>query len=189
MADLSCSRINRKRSSFATKHFQWKSLKILDLHLSLRLVSFVARIITWKVRCWVTDTQTHRPSTITLAVHAHRGLTMALVNTTNELQSKHRGAAYTTTDCDLLANTGSQLTWWSRLANMLTIVSLKIGKFVLHMGLLYLTSIGLRLKWRCVCSYIQFTLWPSDDSWIEYIIPIYTLLSHYNRPNYDIVTL
>ena len=40
-------RTNRKRSSFATKHFQRKSLKIFDLHPPLRrLVSFVARIIT-----------------------------------------------------------------------------------------------------------------------------------------------
>ena len=51
---LSRSRTNRKRSSFATKHFQGKSLKFFDLHPPLRLVSFVARIITW---CWVTDTQ------------------------------------------------------------------------------------------------------------------------------------
>ena len=59
MADLACSRTNRKRPSFATKHFQRKSLKIFDLHPPLRrLVSFVARIITCKVRCWVTDTQT-----------------------------------------------------------------------------------------------------------------------------------
>ena len=74
------SRTNRKRSSFATKHFQRKSLKIFDLHPPLRrLVSFVAWIITWKVRCWVTDThhtQTHRPSTVTLAAHARRGLMM-----------------------------------------------------------------------------------------------------------------
>jgi len=47
MADLSYSRTNRKRSSFATKHFQRKSLKIFNLHpLLRRLVSFVARIIT-----------------------------------------------------------------------------------------------------------------------------------------------
>ena len=40
-------RTNRKRSSFATKHFQRKSLKIFDLHPPLRrLVSFVARINT-----------------------------------------------------------------------------------------------------------------------------------------------
>ena len=74
---LARSRTNRKRSSFATKHFQRKSLKIFDLHPPLRrLVSFVARIIAWKVRCWVTDThtdtQTHRPSTVTLAAHARR---------------------------------------------------------------------------------------------------------------------
>ena len=40
-------RTNRKRSSFATKHFQRKSLKIFDLHPPpRRLVSFVARINT-----------------------------------------------------------------------------------------------------------------------------------------------
>ena len=78
---LALSRTNRKRSSFATKHFQKKSLKIFDLHPPLgKLLSFVARISAFKVRCWVTDTQTHthtqthRPSTVTLAAHAHRGL-------------------------------------------------------------------------------------------------------------------
>ena len=61
MADLSYSRTNRKRSSFATKYLQRKSVKSFNLHPPLRrLVSFVARIITWKVRCWVTDTQTDR---------------------------------------------------------------------------------------------------------------------------------
>ena len=72
---------NRKRSSFATKHFQRKSLKIFDLHPPpRRLVSFVAQINTWKVRCWVTDTHTqiHRPSTVTLAAHARRGLIIAV---------------------------------------------------------------------------------------------------------------
>ena len=40
------SHTNRKRSSFATKHFQRKSLKNFDLYPPLkRLVSFVARII------------------------------------------------------------------------------------------------------------------------------------------------
>ena len=40
-------RANRKRSSFATKHFQRKSLKLFDLHPSPRkLVSFVAPINT-----------------------------------------------------------------------------------------------------------------------------------------------
>ena len=40
-------RTNRKRSSFATKHFQRKSLKIFDLHPPpRRLVPFVARINT-----------------------------------------------------------------------------------------------------------------------------------------------
>ena len=49
MANLAYSRTNRKRSSFATKIFQRKSLKLFDLHLPLRkLVSFVARIIVWK---------------------------------------------------------------------------------------------------------------------------------------------
>ena len=79
MADLSYSRTNKKCSSFATKHFQRKSCKDFDLHLPLRrLVSFVARIVTRKVRCWVTDThtgrQTHGPSTVTLAAQAHWGL-------------------------------------------------------------------------------------------------------------------
>ena len=79
MADLSHSRTNRKHSSFATKHFQRRSLKLFDLHPPLeRLLSFVARIITFKVRCWVTDThthrQTHRTSTVTLAAHARQGL-------------------------------------------------------------------------------------------------------------------
>ena len=64
MADLSCSRTNRKRSSFAMKHFQRKSLKIFDLHPPLRrLVSFVAGIIHVKSemlsnRHTHTDTQT-----------------------------------------------------------------------------------------------------------------------------------
>ena len=59
MANLSYSRTNRKCSNFATKHFQGKSLKIFDLHPPLRrLVLFVTQIITWKVRCWVTDTHT-----------------------------------------------------------------------------------------------------------------------------------
>ena len=59
MADSSCSRTNRKRSSFATKHFQRKLLKIFDLYPPLgRLLSFVARIITCKVRCWVSQTIT-----------------------------------------------------------------------------------------------------------------------------------
>ena len=41
--DLSCSRTNRKCSSFATKYFQRKSPKIFDLYPPLRrLVSFVA---------------------------------------------------------------------------------------------------------------------------------------------------
>ena len=93
-------RTNRKRSSFATKHFQRKSLKIFDLHPPpRRLVSFVARINMWKVRCWVTDThththtqtdtqtdmQTHRPSTVTLAAHAHRGLFTGPINCHHQL--------------------------------------------------------------------------------------------------------
>ena len=75
MADLSCSHTNRKLSSFATKHLQSKSLKIFDHHPPLRRwVPFMARIITSKVRRWVTDTQAHRSSTVTLAAHARRGL-------------------------------------------------------------------------------------------------------------------
>ena len=43
---VAACRTNRKHSSFATKRFQGKSLKIFDLHLPLRaLVSFLARII------------------------------------------------------------------------------------------------------------------------------------------------
>ena len=50
---------NRNPSSFSTKHFQNESLKIFNLHPPLRrLILFVARIITWKVRRWVIDTQT-----------------------------------------------------------------------------------------------------------------------------------
>ena len=64
---------HRKRSSFATKHFQSKCFVVLG-----KLLSFVARIITFKVRCWVTDTHTHRPSTVTLAAHARRGLIIYL---------------------------------------------------------------------------------------------------------------
>ena len=42
---LALSRTNRKRSSFATKHFQKKSPKIFDLHPPLgKLLSFVVRI-------------------------------------------------------------------------------------------------------------------------------------------------
>ena len=71
MSHLSCCRTNRKRSSFATMHFQRKSLKTFDLHPPLRRwVSFVARIITWKVRCWVTGTL----FLLTLGAHAQRGL-------------------------------------------------------------------------------------------------------------------
>ena len=44
---VAACRTNRKRSSFATKHFQGKSLKSFDLHPPpRRLVSFVARINT-----------------------------------------------------------------------------------------------------------------------------------------------
>ena len=59
MADLSCSHTNRKRSSFAMKHFQRKLLKIFNLHPPLRrLVSFVARIITLKSEM-LSNTHTH----------------------------------------------------------------------------------------------------------------------------------
>ena len=86
--------VARKRSSFATKHFQRKSLKIFDLHPPpRRLVSFVARINTKKVRCWVTDThtdtQTHRPSTVPLAANARRGL----ITREHGLSSKTRTAS------------------------------------------------------------------------------------------------
>ena len=76
MADSSRSRTNRKRSSFVTKHFQRKSLNISTFIRCCmgKLLSFLAGIITCKVRCWVTETQTHRPSTVTLTAHAHWGL-------------------------------------------------------------------------------------------------------------------
>ena len=82
MADLSCSRTNRKRSSFATKHFERKSLTIFDLHPPLRrLVPFVitksemlSNTQTDRQTDKQTHTQTHRPSTVTLAAHARRGL-------------------------------------------------------------------------------------------------------------------
>ena len=83
MADLSCCRTNRKRSSFATKHFQRKSLKTFDLHpLLRRSVSFLARIITY-------DVETHRPSTVTLAALARRGLIMK--NASKSAQLKPSG--------------------------------------------------------------------------------------------------
>ena len=69
MPDLSCSRTNRKRSSFATKHFQRKSLN-LQPSSTPEKVSIVC------------DTNNHvksemlRPSTVTLAADTHRGLTM-----------------------------------------------------------------------------------------------------------------
>ena len=103
MADLSCSRTNRKRSSFATKHFQRKLLKIFDLHpLLRRLALFVARIITWKVRCLVTDTQTDthtdtQTNTVTLAAHTRGGLksfwtkASACSNATLKIPTKHDG--------------------------------------------------------------------------------------------------
>ena len=84
MANLSCSRTNRKRFSFTTKHFQRKSLKVFDLHpLLRRLVSFVAQIIALKVRCWVTDTHTHTHTDTQTKycnprTYARWGLTMAV---------------------------------------------------------------------------------------------------------------
>ena len=41
MADLSCSHTNWKRSIFATKHFQRKSLKIFDPSSAAENVSIV----------------------------------------------------------------------------------------------------------------------------------------------------
>ena len=43
MADLSCNHTNRKRSSFTTKHFQRKSLKVFDLHPPLRRLVSIER--------------------------------------------------------------------------------------------------------------------------------------------------
>ena len=59
-ADLSCSRTNRKSSSFATKHFQRKSLKLFDLHPPLRrLVLFVAQRKSKMLSNRHTHTHTH----------------------------------------------------------------------------------------------------------------------------------
>ena len=66
---------NRKRSSFATNHFQRKSLKIPPPR---SIVCGTYKHIKSEVlsnRHTHTDTQTHRPSTVTLAAHASRGLT------------------------------------------------------------------------------------------------------------------
>ena len=74
MADLSYSRTNRKRSSFATKHFQRKSLKIFDLHPPLRrLVSFVACGTNNHAKSEMLSNR--HTDTVTLAAYARRGLT------------------------------------------------------------------------------------------------------------------
>ena len=81
MADLSCSRTNRKRSSFATKNFQRKSLKIFNPHPAAE-VSIVcgtnnhvkSEMLSNRHTHTHTHTHTHRPSAVTLAAHARRGL-------------------------------------------------------------------------------------------------------------------
>ena len=79
MADSSCSRMlyQQDRSSFATKQFQRKSLKIFDFHGSAtKKVSIVCGANKYVKSEMLsnrhTHTQTHRPSTVTLAVHAPR---------------------------------------------------------------------------------------------------------------------
>ena len=82
MADLSCRSTNRKCSSFAMKHFQRKSLKIFNLHPPLRRLVLLwheqsreKQMLSNRHTHTQTNTQTHRPSTVTLAVHARRRLT------------------------------------------------------------------------------------------------------------------
>ena len=76
MADLSCSCTNRKSSSFATKHFQRKSLKSFQPSSAAEKVSIVCgtnnHVKSEMLSNRHTDTQTHRPSTVTLAAHACR---------------------------------------------------------------------------------------------------------------------
>ena len=133
MADLSCSRTNRKCSSFATKHFQRKSFKIFDLHPPLRrLVSFVTRIFIWKVRCWVTDThidtQTHRPRTVTLAAHAHRGLiTTSCKKYVIELvfiQTLHSMNTQYNSSCSSIIYDFLNLITWAQHASLLEVIQL-----------------------------------------------------------------
>ena len=73
MANLSCSRASRKCSSFATKHFQRKLLKIFDLHPPL-ICGANKHVKSEMLSNRHTDTHTHRPSTVTLTVHVRRGL-------------------------------------------------------------------------------------------------------------------
>ena len=79
---------NRKRSSFATKHFQRKFFKIRSSSAAKKVTSIICgtnkhvknemlsnkHTHTHRHTHTDTHTQTHRPSTVTLAAHAHRGL-------------------------------------------------------------------------------------------------------------------
>ena len=50
------------------------TLFFMPLYIALKLlVSLVSRLVACSMRI-VVDKQTHRPSTVTLAAHAHRGL-------------------------------------------------------------------------------------------------------------------
>ena len=67
------------RQNFWMQYFQENRLFNIHRYAGLRpLVSLVGRLVAWGDRIVVTDrhtdTQTHRPSTVTLAAHAHRGL-------------------------------------------------------------------------------------------------------------------
>ena len=81
MDDLSCSRTNKKHSSFATKHFQRNCLKF-STSSAAKKVSIVCgtnkRMKSEKLSNRHThirtETQTNRPNTVTLAVHVRRGL-------------------------------------------------------------------------------------------------------------------
>ena len=73
MADLSCSRTNKKRSSFTTKHFQRKSLNFRPSSAAEK-VSIVCGTNNHVKSEMLSNRHTHRPSTVTFAAHARRGL-------------------------------------------------------------------------------------------------------------------
>ena len=78
MADLSCSRTNRKRSSFATKHFRENRLNLRPSSAAEK-VSIVCGTNNHMKSEMLSNRHTHRPSTVTLTAHARRGLTTALL--------------------------------------------------------------------------------------------------------------
>ena len=76
MADLTCSRTNRKHSSFATKHFQRNRLNFRPSSAAEK-VSIICGTDNPVKSETLGDRHTHRPSTVTLAAHARRGLIRA----------------------------------------------------------------------------------------------------------------